>query len=265
MNTLQLLWRYKWIAVITLFIELIVFTPALILMSRFGNKEVTANLLITPIGSANFMGVFFDAIRTSPGFVYAMAAFIVTIPTLFLFKLALAAGTMASMHENKWSISSWFSLAGEHFLRSFGLLLRWLVIPLILCGIAVLLMKVFSVESTKIKLGVIGFAWFVALSWLFLSLNGITQKERWSLKSGAVVLYKNAGKVAVTLVVFALLIAVVEFLNVQLFSANISPDTSYTFGVIGAFVIALIMRFTILYWQAAHVTIWKAHREKQSV
>lgn len=257
MNTVKLLWQFKWVAVITLLLEWLILTPALVLMFRFADREVVFNMVLTPVGSSNFFGIFIDALTTTPGFIYSLLVFLVTIPTLLVFKLALAAGTIASMQTNTWSISTWFSLSGQHFLRSLGLLLRWLFVPAILCGLALLLFKLFGIESKTIKLAALAVCWFISLSWLFLSLNGIAQQQRWSLKNGAITLYKNLGQIAVAIIIFALLVAIIKLLNWQLFIANSTPESGFAWAMFGACFIALFMRLSILYWQAAHVIVWQ--------
>lgn len=259
MSTVKLLWQYKWVAFITLVFEWLILAPVLLMMLRFGNKEVIVNLAQTPIGSSNFFGIFIDAFSTSPGLVYAVFAFGITVPTLILFKFALAVGTMASMHEGQWSFSQWLSFSGKHFLRALGLFLRWLIIPAILCGLVILIFKLFDIESATSKVITLAVCWFLSISWLFMSLNGVARNESWSLKNGAITLFKNLHQFLLIVLVFLSLFALAKLMNWQLFVINSDINTTVLWGIIGAFASALFMRIVVLYWQAAHVVVWRKH------
>lgn len=254
---LNLVWQFKWAAVATMLIEWLILMPAVILMFRFGEANFAANLSITPFGSAEYIGVFFDALANNAGLSYSLMAYFLVIPLLFLTRLALATGTIAGMQQREWKITLWLSEAGRHLLPALGLCLRWVLIPLVLCGLCFALTKIAG-ASFRIPLYILLAAfWFTCLSWFSFSLNVIVQKEKKALRKGFKLLRNNLALTGTTIVIFIMSAAVIKLAGWVYFKSNGAISTHVVMAIIGAVCITLATRFLVLYWHASHVVGWR--------
>jgi len=256
-KTLKLLWQFKWITVATLFIELLILLPAYLMLYRFGERTLAINLAVTPVGSTEHFGVLIDAISNHSGLVYGLFIFVLILPLLFLTKLALAAGTIASVQQEKWRISNWLSEAGRNALPTLGLFLRWLIIPIILCGLVAVLMKFSDGAVKTAMLGLLAVAWLFSLSWFSYALNFTVLKEKKALIKGFSVLRKNLKRFLITTVIFVAGAAAIKLTSWFYFKSNGMAETGLTMAIVGAVVLGLATRFLILFWQTSHVAGWR--------
>lgn len=256
-QTLKLLWQFKWVTVATLFIELLILLPVYFVLFRFGQKSLAVNLAVTPVGSSEHFAVLADAMANNPAMVYGIFVFVLVLPLLFLTKLALAAGTMASVQQDSWKLSHWLSEAGRNALPTLGLFLRWIFVPIILCGLVAVLIK-FSDGAIKTALyGLLAVAWLFSLSWFSFALNFTVRREKKALIKAFSVIRKNLVRFLITSVVFVAGAALIKLSSWFYFKSNSLADTGLISAVIGALLLGLVTRFLILFWQASHVEGWR--------
>lgn len=247
----------KWAALLTLVIEWLILLPVFILLMTFGNHYVAADITATPIGSGEFLAIFVGAMRSSNGFSLGLFSFALLLPILVLTKLALAAGLTAQMQTGKVRIVGWFSDAGRLFLPTLGLFLRWLIVPVAFVGLMVLFNMLLPDDWTGVKAVLLAFAWLLSLSWFMHALNINVQRERKSLWRGGKSLFKNFVAVFAFMIVFALLMALCGGMNLLLGKHNLDASSGMWMGYIFTFVVALLVRFVVIYWQAMHVHWWQ--------
>ena len=256
-KTLKLLWQFKWITIATLFIELLILFPAYLMLYIFGEKTLAINLAVTPVGSTEHFGVLMDAVINQPGLIYGLLIFVLILPLLFLTKLALAAATMASVQQESWKLSNWLSDAGKNALPTLGLFMRWLIVPIILCGLVAVSIK-FSGGVVKTALfGLLAVAWLFSLSWFSYALNFTVLKEKKALIKGFSVLRKNLVRFLLTMLIFVAGAAAIKLTSWFYFKSNSMAGTGLIMAIFGALLLGLATRFLILFWQTSHVVGWR--------
>lgn len=256
-NTLSLMWKMKWIAVATLFIEALILLPAYFVFYRFGEKSLAVNLAVTPVGSTEHITVLIDAISNNPAFVYGILVLLLSLPLLFLSKIALAAGTMASAQDGELKLSVWLSHAGRNLFPALGLFLRWILVPVILCGITAVLVTMTDGTVKKLMWALLVIAWLFSLSWFSFALNFTVAREKKALIRGFGVLRKNINRFAVTAAIFVVIGGAIKLMDFSYFSANSHADTGVVFAVAIALLLGLATRLLVLFWQASHVEGWR--------
>ncbi|MGB0835806.1 MAG: hypothetical protein ACPGR2_14940 [Psychrobium sp.] len=256
-NTLSLMWRMKWIAVATLFIEALILLPAYFVLYRFGEKSLAVNLAVTPVGSTEHVTLLIDAISNNPAFVYGILVLLLSLPLLFLSKVALAAGTMASAQDGELKLSVWLSHAGRNLFPALGLLLRWILVPVILCGITAALVTMTDGTVKKLMWALLVIAWLFSLSWFSFALNFTVAREKKALIRGFGVLRKNINRFAVTAAIFVVIGGAIKLMDFSYFSANSHLDTGVGFAIAIALLLGLATRLLVLFWQTSHVEGWR--------
>ena len=257
MKAFKTVWMCKWAALLTLVIEWLILLPAFVLLMKFGNQYVVADINATPIGSPEFLAVFFGAMKSSDGFSLGLMSFALLLPILLLTKLALTAGLTAQMQTGNVRLVGWFSDAGRLFWPALGLFLRWLVVPLVLVGLMALVTMLLPDDWTWVKTGLLLFGWLLSLSWFMHALNINVQRERLSLWRGGKSLFKNFVTVLGFMIIFALLLALCSGMNLLLGEHNLDASSGMWLGYVFSFLVALLVRFVVIYWQAVHVHWWQ--------
>lgn len=261
-RALSLVWRFKWIPVCIILIELALYLPVLFLIHRFGESSFAYNLSQTPLGSSEFIGLFFDSMKLDETLSNAFLVFAVLLPVIFLVKLALTAGTFSVMQNDNRHLRVWLSAAGEYLLKSVGLFLRWLIVPVILLLIPALLTIPKISWLSGIALVLMGLGWFMSLSILNHAFIILVRDEKKSLRKALTVFKSNFMQVVGAIVLLLVPLAIVHWLSVQSFQFTSNPE----FGAIGAIlvsiIIALALRFVVLLWQAQHVRMAEQHERK---
>ncbi|WP_435275326.1 hypothetical protein ACMAZF_19290 [Psychrobium sp. nBUS_13] len=256
-NTLSLMWKMKWVAFATLFIEMLILLPAYFVLFRFGEKSLAVNLAVTPVGSSEHLTVLIDAISNNPAFVYGVLVLVLTLPLLFLTKVALAAGTMASAQDGELKLSIWLSHAGRNLFPALGLFLRWIIVPVVLCGAAAVLVTMTDGTVKKLMTALLVIAWLLSVSWFSFALNFTVAREKKALIRGFSVLLKNINRFAVTAAVFVVVGGFIKLMDFSYFSANSALETGLGFGIVGALLLGLATRLLVLFWQTSHVEGWR--------
>lgn len=256
-KTLKLMWQFKWVSVATLSIELLILLPVYFMLYRFGESALTVNLAVTPIGSSEHISLLLDAIINHRGFVSGIVIFILLVPILFGFKLALAAGCVNSMQSGQWRFSQWLSDAGKNIIGSLGLFIRWLFIPVILCALAVLLVKFINVGGKTLLLATVAAIWLLSFSWFSYALNFTVRKEKKALIRGFKVLCDNLHRVVLTLLIFASGAAMIKYASWLYFKSNSAIETGLVSATVGALILGLVTRLLVLFWHSSHVLGWK--------
>lgn len=256
-NTLSLMWRMKWIAVATLFIEALILLPPYFVLYRFGEKSLAVNLAVTPVGSTEHITVLIDAISNNPAFVYGILVLLLSLPLLFLSKIALAAGTMASAQDGELKLSVWLSHAGRNLFPALGLLLRWILVPVILCGVTAALVTMTDGTVKKLMWALLVIAWLFSLSWFSFALNFTVAREKKALIRGFGVLRKSINRFAVTAAIFVVIGGAIKLMDFSYFSANSHADTGVGFAIVIALLLGLATRLLVLFWQTSHVEGWR--------
>ncbi len=257
-HALNLVWRFKWIPLGIILIELALYFPVIWLMRRFGESSFTYNLTQTPFGSSEFVGVMIDAMKLDSSMSNAIVVFAVLIPVLFILKLALTAGTYSVMQNDNRRIRAWLSATGEYSLKSIGLFLRWLIVPIILLLVPALLTipKISWLSGIAIGLMVLG--WLFALSILNHGLIILVRDEKKSLRKAIAVFKSCIVQVLIAIVLLVLLMAMVHVFSMQLLQWNSDPGVSEISAILLSLMVALGLRFVILFWQAQHLQMAKS-------
>ena len=256
-NTLSLMWKMKWVAVATLLIEMLILLPAYFVLFRFGEKSLAVNLAVTPVGSSEHITLIIDAISNNPAFVYGILVLVLALPLLFLSKMALAAGTMASAQQQELKLSLWLANAGRNLFPALGLFLRWLIIPIVLCGLVAMAMSFTDGTVKKVFIALLVIAWLFSLSWFSFALNFTVAREKKALIRGFGVLRKNINRFAVTAAIFVAIGGFIKLMDFSYFSANSASETGLGFAIAGALLLGLATRLLILFWQTSHVEGWR--------
>ncbi|WP_144391659.1 hypothetical protein [Pleionea sediminis] len=256
-RALDLVWRFKWIPLFTVIIEASLIFPFIFLLNQFGERSFTYNLNATPMGSPEFVSMMVESVVNDASFISAFKLFMVIAVIAFIVKLALVAGTYAVLHHDKPRIRDWLSAAGEYLLKTIGLFLRWLLIPIIIVSLWALLLVPDISWLSIIAFIMMGLGWLLSLSILNYAMIFSVRDEKKSLRKGYSVFKRNTVRtLGVIMIVIPLLLGI-NYVSTFLIQWTASPDFGSLVTVICAFLFALIMRFVILLWQSMHMKVFE--------
>ncbi len=261
-RALSLVWQFKWIPLCIILIELALYLPFILLIRRFGESSFAFNMTQTPMGSSEFVGLLIDSMKLDTTLSNAFLVFIVMVPIIFIGKLALTAGTFSVMQNDGRQIRVWLSAAGEYLLKSIGLFLRWLIVPVILLLIPALLTIPDITWLSGVAFVLMGLGWFMSLSILNHAFIILVRDEKKSLRKALTVFKTNVMQVLVAIVLLVVPLAIINWLSVQLMGFSSDPEFGAISALLVSIVIALGMRFVVLFWQAQHVRMAQ-HNERE--
>jgi hypothetical protein len=166
------------------------------------------------------------------------------------------------MQKHTWSFSLWLSESGKHLLGTIGLFLRWLFVPLILCGLCLVLIKLSPDMLKKPRYGLLVIIWFFSFSWLTYALNVSVNKEKKALIKGFKILTSEYKQFMITTVVFALAVVAIKLLSWNVLLINGQESAGMVTAMIFALILAVATRMAVLFWQASHVVTWLKNSSK---
>lgn len=260
-QVLSKLWQHKWIPIWFFMLEALVLLPFWFFVHTYGQENIAYNLEVTPFGSTQFTGFIIESLGKTDGPQFLILLFVFTLPLFLMTKLALAAGSFHAMQTNSKKFSDWLSGAGEHFIKTLALFLRWIplvVIWMVLCGLLMAL-EISWLNYLAMALMVTG--WFLMLSWFNYALIEVVQHKKKSLRTGFSLLKLSVFKVAVVAILFVIAAALINLLPIINLYVGFSDWGNIVWVTLIALITGILLRTVVFMWQIAHFVNYRKLKE----